>query len=96
VANSSQYATYSNSQVIEIAENILRYQNPDGGWSKNIDLVKILSEAEIQELQNNPQTKGPSTLDNDNTYTQIEYLAKVFTQTKQDRYRLKYHDSHKF
>ena len=53
----AKYAKYQESQVREIAENILLYQNPDGGWPKNIDLVRILSPAEIQELKTNPRAK---------------------------------------
>jgi hypothetical protein len=31
------YERYDTDQITEIADNLLKFQNPDGGWPKNID-----------------------------------------------------------
>ena len=36
------YPCYSPAQSCQIAENILLWQNPDGGWPKNKDWFRVL------------------------------------------------------
>lgn len=73
------------NQIVEIADNLLQYQLPDGGWPKNLDPLVATPKAELKELLGRGLER--STLDNRNTYTQIEYLAKVYEQTQLDRFR---------
>ncbi|MAT15294.1 MAG: pectate lyase [Planctomyces sp.] len=80
-----QYDRYQPEQIVHIAENLLRYQNEDGGWAKNIDCLANVDPHVIRELRGG--TLGKSTFDNRTTYSQIEYLAKVFKVTGLERYR---------
>ena len=68
------------------AEMELLFQNPDGGWSKNVewDSFKILQEAKNASEQNK---RRKSTFDNSATYTQIRSLAKSYASTNNRRYR---------
>lgn len=92
------YALYDESQIVGIAENMLYLQNPDGGWKKNYDWARKYARNELEgqkkALQNVPplgyelKTNGmQSTLDNRNIYSQIEYLALVYQQVPDPRYR---------
>jgi PelA/Pel-15E family pectate lyase len=56
---------YRGSQARAVAENVLHYQNPDGGWPKNIDMTA------------RAVGRGESTIDNGATVTQIRLLARI-------------------
>lgn len=80
-----EYKRYTPDQVAEIADNLLKFQNPDGGWPKNIDWLGKLDYEQVWKRLSNFEKK--STCDNRNTYTQIEYLSKVYTVSVEDKYR---------
>jgi PelA/Pel-15E family pectate lyase len=74
-----KYARFSESQFIQIAENLIAYQNADGGWMKNMDWLAVINiDSVINSLSDRYRQ---STLDNRNTFTQIKYLAEVYTLT---------------
>lgn len=72
-------------QFVEIADNLLRYQNPDGGWPKDIDWLAIIPKADVEAIAGDRLHR--SSLDNRNTCPQIRYLAEVFNRTEEERYR---------
>ena len=73
------------SQIVHIAENLLVYQGADGGWPNNIDWLAVIHPDTVRAIAG--KSKQRSTFDNHNTFPQIDYLAKVYTVTKLDRYR---------
>lgn len=73
------YPRYRPEQIVEIAQNLLAFQNDDGGWPKNLDWLAAMSHDEIRRLAGRSASR--STFDNRSTYPQIEYLAKVYQQT---------------
>lgn len=78
---------YASDEAIRIAENVLLYQHDTGGWSKNIDMARALTEQEkTAVLKLKPQID--SNIDNGATYTQLAYLARVYQGTKLDRHRV--------
>lgn len=77
---------FRSNQIVEIADNMLAYQLPDGGWPKNLDPLVATPKQQLAELLGRSLQR--STLDNRNTYTQIEYLAKVYQVTNLARYRM--------
>jgi len=79
------YQRFDVDQITEIADNLLKFQNADGGWPKNIDWLGKLEYEEVWKRLSTFEKK--STCDNRNTYTQIEYLSKVYTETNEDKYR---------
>lgn len=79
------YARYAPEQYKEIADNFIAYQNEDGGWPKNIDWLAILPTDSVYQALKERYKR--STLDNRNTYSQINYLAQVYTKTKDSRYK---------
>lgn len=76
---------FKESQITEIADNILLYQRNNGGWPKNYDMQAILTDEQKDSLI---LTKNilHTTIDNGTTYTQIYYLAQVFQATHIQKY----------
>ena len=76
---------YTPSDVSEIADNILLYQQPNGGWPKNYDMLAILTDQQKAILAEHKDSLH-TTFDNGATYTQIEYLAKAYTLLGDKKY----------
>ena len=76
---------YSSSEAERIAENVLLYQYPSGGWPKNIDMATVLSTDQKARLKAENHLDS-STIDNSATYTQLRFLTKVFQATGEKRY----------
>ena len=83
-----QYDRYTEQEYVGIADNLAAWQNEDGGWPKNIDYLGKLDAVETRALFNKGAKKNRlwSTLDNRNTYPQIEYLSRVYRLTGDKRY----------
>ena len=77
---------YAPHEIVKIGDNILLYQTIDGGWSKNIDWLAAIPYPEMRRLRAHVLDK--SSLDNRNTYPQVDYLAKAYEQTGFMRFRL--------
>lgn len=76
---------YRPDQIVHIAENILAFQNQDGGWPANLDWLAKLTVEEVYGVRGS--SLRHSTFDNRNTYPQIDYLARVFSVTGLERYK---------
>lgn len=79
------YHRYAESEYEKIADNLIGYQNEDGGWLKNMDWVGELNIDSVKATLNDNARR--STLDNRNTFPQIEYLADTYTLTHKEKYR---------
>ena len=73
------------SDVRGIADNILLYQQPNGGWPKNYDMLAVLTD-EQKEILAEHKDSLHTTFDNGATYTQIDYLAKAYTLLHEKKY----------
>jgi PelA/Pel-15E family pectate lyase len=76
---------YKPEDIRRIADNILLYQQPNGGWPKNYDMLAILTD-EQKEILSQHKDSLHTTFDNGATYTQIEYLAKAYTLLGDKKY----------
>lgn len=77
---------YASAEALRIADNVVIYQRDSGGWPKNIDMGKPFDEAERPVLLAHKK-ETDSTIDNGATYTQLSFLARVYTKTQRGRYR---------
>lgn len=77
---------YRPEQIVEIAGNLLLYQRANGGWPVNKDPLRILG-AEERAREQADKNKRDTSFDNRNTWPQIEYLARVYRQTRDKRHR---------
>ncbi|HRZ96297.1 MAG TPA: pectate lyase [Paludibacter sp.] len=77
---------YQTNEITKIADNILLFQRNNGGWLKNYDMQAILTSEQVDSVV---KTKASThtTFDNSTTYTQIEYLASVYSITHTDKYK---------
>ena len=73
-------------EALRIADNLLLYQRNSGGWPKNIDMAKPLGESQRAAVLRD-KNKNDSTIDNSSTFTQLTFLARVFTAQRQERHR---------
>lgn len=77
---------YKSEEITKIADNIILFQKNNGGWAKNYDMQAILTEEQkIVVLQAKDETN--TTFDNGATHSQVEYLAKVYFNTKDEKYK---------
>ena len=83
---------YVGAEAVRIADNVLLYQCDSGGWpktiafKKRIDLTANVTDADRPAIEA-ARSKTDSTIDNGSTYTQMEYLTRVFNATKQERFK---------
>nr|MDA3880626.1 pectate lyase [Prolixibacteraceae bacterium] len=79
---------HATSEAIRIADNVLLYQKNNGGWNKNIDMANVLTDKGKNELRAEKSQIVGATIDNRATHTQMRYLARVYNQTKIDRFKI--------
>jgi PelA/Pel-15E family pectate lyase len=77
---------YASDEAVRIADNVLLYQRETGGWPKNIEMARALNESEKTYVTRQKE-ETDSTIDNGATYTQLVYLARVYTARKLERHR---------
>ncbi|MDA3817575.1 MAG: pectate lyase [Prolixibacteraceae bacterium] len=76
---------YQNKEAIRIADNIILFQRDCGGWPKNINMARELTENEKEIVENN-KSKSDATIDNSSTYTHLRYLAKAYQASGENKY----------
>ena len=79
-------AWYAGAEAVRVADNVLLYQRDSGGWPKNIDMARTLSDKETAALKR-AKARTDATLDNGATHTQMRYLARVYTAAKHERFK---------
>jgi PelA/Pel-15E family pectate lyase len=77
---------YKNTQVKEIADNILLFQRANGAWPKNYDMCAILTPAQVGALKAT-HDKNDTTIDNHTTHSQIIYLCHAYARHRDTRHR---------
>lgn len=77
---------YGSAEAARIADNLILYQRSTGGWPKNIDMAAVLTEDQRRALSREKQLDD-STIDNGATYTQLNFLARVYTANGSARHK---------
>ncbi len=78
-------AWYGSAEAVRIADNVLLYQQENGGWEKNVDMARVLDDADRATIEA-AKGKTQTLIDNGATHTQIRYLARVHAATGQERF----------
>lgn len=73
-------------EAVRVGGNVLLYQRSSGGWPKNIDMARRLSEADKARVRRDKK-RTDSTLDNGATYTQMRRLGHLYAKTKLERFK---------
>ena len=78
---------FKTAEARRIGDQLLLYQRVTGGWPKNIDMARNLSAEERAQVEADRQKRNDSTTDNDATTLQMVFLARLYQQTKDVKYR---------
>jgi PelA/Pel-15E family pectate lyase len=78
---------YRATEITAIADNILLYQKTNGGWPKNYDMQAVLSPDQKDSLLK-AKSELHTGFDNGSTYAQVAYLAKAYTATNKEVYKV--------
>ena len=98
---SSQTQKLSNNQVLQqkdsaffktedacrVGDHLLLYQRNTGGWPKNINMVVPLTDEQKDSVVQQKTRQDDSTIDNKATSMQMTFLARLYQQTRDSRYR---------
>jgi PelA/Pel-15E family pectate lyase len=77
---------YASSDATRIARNVLAYQHLNGGWGKNVNMARLMSDDERAEIARGSRTVD-TTIDNGATHRQLRYLARVTIGTDDQQFR---------
>ena len=80
-------AYFKTDEARQVGDQLLLYQRVTGGWPKNIDMARPLSSDEEAQLLIDKEKPDDSTTDNDATNIQMMFLARLYQNTKDSRYR---------
>ncbi len=79
-------AWFSSPEAARIGENLLLWQRRNGGWPKDVDMVRPLSPTQKATLLRR-KDQTDTTIDNGATYTQVRFLAHLFAAARDERFR---------
>ena len=77
---------YASDEAVRVADNLIIYQRVSGGWPKNIDMSVALDKGRQAEVLKQ-KTANDSTIDNGATYSQLRFLALVYTARNLARHK---------
>ena len=78
---------FASAEARRIGDQLLLWQRNTGGWPKNVDMCSPMSEDEREQVMDDKNRIDDSTTDNGATPTQMTYLARLWQQTCDNRYR---------
>ena len=80
-------AFFQTAEARRIGDQLLVYQRVTGGWQKNTDMTRHLSDKERAEVLSLKNRRNDSTTDNDATTMEMKFLARLYQATKEASYR---------
>lgn len=83
-AKSDQW--FSGAEASRIAEIVISFQTPSGGWCKGVDLTQHIRQPG-ERFCADKGWRYVGTFDNNSTIDQMRFLARAFTATGNDSYR---------
>lgn len=78
---------FASKEAKAVAENVLLYQRNIGGWPKNIQMQKPLSDTQKKELLALKNTTEGCTTDNSATCQEMLFLSKIYKQQPDESYK---------
>ena len=80
-------AFFKTEDALRVGDQVLTYQRVTGGWPKNIDMSRRLTDAELARVLAEKNRTDDSTIDNGATTSQMIYLARLWQATREPRFR---------
>ena len=78
---------FKTDEARRIGDQVLAHQRCTRGWPKNIDMSRPLGSDELAAVLKDKSRRDDSTIDNGATNMQMKYLARLYQQTGDIRYR---------
>ncbi|HBF33510.1 TPA: pectate lyase, partial [Candidatus Sumerlaeota bacterium] len=69
-------AWFAGTEARQIADNVLTFQTVEGGWPKRVDMAQQAAK---------PEQDKKATIDNEATWSQMRFLARVYNAGHDDR-----------
>ena len=79
-------AWYASNEAKHVAENVLLTQKAIGGWEKNKPYHHPMDAGEKAKYLKTREDIG-ATFDNDATITELRFLANIYSQSRDERYK---------
>jgi pectinesterase len=95
VAISMPSAWYGTYESLRVAENVLLYQRNAGGWPKNTEMHRVLTDEEKAAIEKD-KTLGDAIFDNSATTTEMKFLARMYNSTRREDFRLSFNRGLRF
>lgn len=70
-----------------VAEQVILYQRVTGGWPKNTDFAKRLTDAEREQVLKDKNNTFDSTTDNNATTVEMNFLARMYDANGNEEYK---------
>lgn len=86
VSNGMPSEWYGSEEAQLAAENILIYQKDAGGWQKNRNFHREISESKKSDIIKSKSNVG-ATFDNGATIRELRFLARIYSNHKDERYK---------
>lgn len=86
IVRESPDAFFQTDEAKRIADNVLAYQRETGGWPKNIPIHRPLGD-ELDIVLSDKKKRNDSTTDNNATVLEMTYLARLYRQSPEERYK---------
>lgn len=87
IINQDEGSWFASQEAQDIAENVLLYQRDIGGWPKNVQMHKPLSDEEKLKLVMFKSDLNDTTTDNGATIQEMLFLSKVYRQIPDEKYK---------
>ena len=79
-------AFFLTEQAHRVGDLLLLYQRDTGGWPKNVNMVMPLTAEQQDSVRQQKVRLDDSTIDNKATTMQMTFLARLYQQTRDERY----------
>ncbi|WP_029273492.1 pectate lyase [Flavobacterium sp. KJJ] len=87
IIRKNEASWFGSAEAKKIAENVLLYQRDIGGWPKNIQMQKELTQKEEKDLIALKKTAVETTTDNGATCQEMLFMSRMYAQVKDERYK---------
>ncbi len=78
---------FKSEEARRVGEQVLLYQRVTGGWPKNINMARPMTDEEKERVRADKERLDDSTIDNNATTMQMRFLARLYQQTRDVRYK---------
>ncbi len=78
---------FKSEEALRIGEQVLLFQRVTGGWPKNVNMARPLSDEERAKVLRDKERRDDSTTDNDATNMQMTFLARLYQAQREVRFR---------